>query len=142
MKTKVILLSCLFIGIATLSVNAQDKANNSDQGWVVGTYYSPVFCDGEMVDYLEGGEIRVHFVFRMFKNGSVLAKEIDQIKGTVTSESGEVFKIRETDKYEYVNGWVLTWHYNLIGDQGTHYIGTLTYYYNTGELIVGQTVCN
>ena len=33
MKAKVFLFVCLFIGIATLSVNAQDKANKADQGW-------------------------------------------------------------------------------------------------------------
>lgn len=143
MKTKVILLLCLFICLLQIQqISAQDKANKADQGWFASTYWSPVYCDGEMVDELSGGEISVHYVFRLFKNGSVLAKEIDQIKGTVTSCTGEVFKIRETDKYEYINGWVLTWHYNLIGDKGTHYIGTLTYYYKTGELIVGHTVCN
>lgn len=142
MKTKSLLLVCLFVGIASLSVKAQDKANNADQGWIVGTYYSPVFCDGVMVDYLEGGTILVHFVFRMFKNGKLLAKEIDQIKGEVLSSSGETFTIRETDKYVYEDNWVLTWHYNLVGDRGTHYTGTLTYDYGTGELTVGNTTCN
>ena len=142
MKAKVFLFACLFIGIATFSAQAQDKANKADQGWVAGTYYSPVFCDGVMVDYLEGGIIMVHYVFRMFKNGKLLAKEIDQIKGEVTSSSGETFTIREVDKLSYENNWVLTWHYNLIGDQGTHYTGTLTYDYGTGELTVGNTTCN
>lgn len=143
MKTKVILLLCLFMGLMQIQqVSAQGKANKADQGWFTSTYWSPVYCDGEMVDLLEGGELRVHYVFRMFKNGSVLAKEVDQIKGTVTSSTGEVFKIRETDKYKYIDGWVLTWRYNLIGDMGSHYIGTLTYSYKTGELIIGHTVCN
>lgn len=142
MKTRVFLLVCLFIGIATLSVNAQDKANKADQGWVEGAYWGPVFCDGIMVDYLEGGTIMMHYVFRTFKNGKVLAKEVDQIKGEVMSSSGETFTIRETDKWAYVDSWVMVWHYNLIGDQGTHYTGTLTYNYGTGELTVGNTTCN
>ena len=142
MKAKVFLFVCFFIGISTISVDAQDKANKADQDWVVGTYYSPVFCDGVMVDYLEGGTIMVHYVFRMFKNGKLLAKEIDQIKGEVLSSSGETFTIRETDKYIYDDNWVLTWHYNLIGNQGTHYTGTLTYNYGTGKLTIGNTTCN
>ena len=142
MKAKVFLFTCLFIGIASLSVNAQSKANKADQGWAEGTYWGPVFCDGVMVDYLEGGTIMWHYVFRMFKNGKLLAKEIDQIKGTVTSATGEVFKIRETDKYFYIDHWVMTWHYNLIGDRGTHYTGTLTYDYGSGELTIGNTTCN
>lgn len=143
MKTKVILLVCLFMGLIQIQqASAQNNAYKADQGWFTSQYWSPVYCDGEMVDELSGGEISIHYVFKLFKNGSVLAKEIDQIKGTVTSSTGEVFKIRETDKYVYINGWELTWHYNLIGDRGTHYIGTLTYYYQTDELIVGHTVCN
>ncbi len=55
MKAKVFLFVCLFIGIATFSVNAQDKANKVDQGWFSSTYWSPVYCDGEVVDELEGG---------------------------------------------------------------------------------------
>jgi len=142
MKTTFFLFLLFFMGIAVTQTFAQDKANKADQGWFTSEYWSPVYCDGEQVDELSGGEIRVHYVFRMFKNGSVLAKEIDQIKGTVTSSTGEVFKIRETDKYEYVDGWVLTWHYNLIGDRGTHYTGTLTYDYGTGGLTIGNTTCN
>ncbi|MEN8115821.1 MAG: hypothetical protein ABFS16_02520 [Bacteroidota bacterium] len=142
MKTKIFLLVCLFMGIAVTQIYAQDKANNAVQGWAVGTYWTPVFCDGEMVDYLENGEIRIHFVYRLFKKGDLIFKEIDQIKGTVTSRSGEVFKIRETDKWSYAGQWIVTWKYNLIGNQGTHYIGTLTYNYATGELTVGKTVCH
>jgi len=141
MKTKAFFLICLFAGITTMSVTAQDKANNVDQGWLTGTYWSPVYCGGELVDILEGGEITIHYVFRLFINGDVLAREIDQIKGTVTSMSGEIFEIRETDIYTYIDHWELTWHYNLIGDQGTHYIGELTYNYQTGEITVGKTVC-
>jgi hypothetical protein len=142
MKAKVFLFVCLFIGIACLSVNAQDKANKADQGWAEATYWGPVFCDGVMVDYLEGGTIIGHYVFRTFKNGKVLAMEIEQIKGEVTSSSGETFTIREADKYTYENNWVLTYHYNLIGDRGTHYTGTLTLDLGTWEWTVGNTTCN
>ncbi len=142
MKAKVFLFACLFIGIASLSVNAQDKSNRASQGWFESSYWSPVFCDGELIDVLEGGTLQVHYVFRMFKNGSLLAKEVDLLKGTVMSQSGETFTIREVDKYSYVDHWVVTWHYNLIGDRGTHYTGTLFYDYGTGEISVGNTTCN
>lgn len=143
MKVKIIFLMCLFTGLLQIQqISAQGKANKADQGWLTSTYWSPVYCDGVMVDELSGGEISIHYVFKLFKNGSVLAKEIDQIKGTDTSSTGEVFKIRETDKYEYINGWVVTWHYNLIGNLGTHYIGTLTLNLKTGEIVVGHTVCH
>lgn len=141
MKAKIIFLLCLFAGIAMTQVSAQDKAKNAGQGWSTSTYWSPVFCDDKLVDVLEGGEIRVHKVVRWVPGISY--KEIVQIKGEVTSESGEVFKISERDWYHNMDGtWYVSWHFNLKGNRGSHYIGTITQNLATGELTVGKTVCH
>ena len=141
MKTKCFLIVCVFMCATWTYSTAQDKANKAVQGWSTSTYWSPVFCDGEFVEVLSGGEIRVHFV-KHYKDG-LFINRIDQIKGTVTSEqTGEVFKIREVDKTYFTDSWNVTWHYNLKGDMGTHYIGTLTYNYWTGAITVGKTVCH
>jgi hypothetical protein len=66
--------------------------------------------------------------------------ENDQLKGEVTSGSGEIFQIKELDRYH--NTWYLTWHYLLIGNKGTHYIGTLTFSYWTRQITIGPTECN
>jgi len=140
MKTKTILISlCLVVGLAFTSAYGQEKSQSADQGWFMSGYWSPVFCGDTMVDLLEGGTIRVHYV--VHNNGHAKYYEIDRLKGTVTSQTGEVFQIGETDKYYFTDHWYLVWHYNLIGDRGTHYIGTLTYSYWTGEIVVGKTVC-
>jgi len=139
MKMKSILISLfLFSGVALTGAYGQGKAQKAEQGWFMSAYWSPVYCGEKMVDLLDGGSIRVHYVI---PSGSKYY-EIDRIFGEVTSQTGEVFKIREVDKYYFTDHWYLTWHYNLIGDRGTHYIGTLTYSYWTGEITVGQTVCN
>lgn len=141
MKTTFILVLCFILAGAFTTISAQEKSNGASQGWMESSYWSPVFCDGELVDVLEGGEIMIHYVFKTFKKGFPVAKEIDSIKGWVISQSGETFKIRETDKYYRTDYWVVTWHYNLIGDQGTHYTGTLTYDYSTGTISVGHSTC-
>jgi hypothetical protein len=72
-------------------------------------------------------------------------KEIDQIKGEVTSSlTGETFKIRETDKYMgNPDFFIVTWRYNLIGNMGTHYHGTISYDIRSNSIIeVSNTVCN
>ena len=140
MKTKIILLLCLLVGSAFSQVSAQDKSNNAIQGWTTSTYWSPVYCDGVEIDLLEGGELRVHYVYR-YKNGKFF-KEVDQLKGEVTSKTGEVFKIRETDKTYFTDHWYVSWHYNLIGDQGNHYTGWITYSYWDGSITIGHTTCN
>lgn len=140
MKKKALSISiCLFLGVALTGAFGQGKSQRADQGWFMSGYWSPVYCGDNMVDLLEGGTIRVHYV--VHNNGYAKYYEIDRLKGEVTSQTGEVFQIGETDKYYFTDHWYVVWHYNLIGDRGTHYIGTLTYSYWTGEIVVGKTVC-
>ena len=141
MKTKSIIISlCLIMGVALTQATAQNKGNKTVQGWYQSTYWTPVYCGDEIVDYLSGGILRVHYVIH-YKDGNY-QWETDQLKGEVTSQTGEVFQIREIDKTYFTDHWYITWHYNLIGNLGTHYIGTLTYSYWTGEITVGNTVCH
>lgn len=142
MKIKSLFISlCLIIGMALASVSAQgNKDTKSVQGWLQNEYWSPVYCDNQLVDILSGGEIRVHYVIH-YKDGNYIW-ETDQLKGEVESLTGEVFKVREIDKTYFTDHWYLTWHFNLIGNLGTHYTGTLTYSYWTGEITIGKTECH
>ncbi len=139
---KLILILSLVFSFYGIKANAQGKANPASQDWFESSYWTPVFCDGELVDELDGGVLLVHYVSRWVP--FVSYKEVDKIKREVTSSlTGEVFKVRETDKYlgapDFFN---VTWHYNLICDKGTHYHGTITQDINTGEITVGKMVCN
>lgn len=147
MKTKTILLLCLFFGIGLTQISAQSINSTGTytlQGWFTGSYWSPVYCGDNQVDILEGGEIIIHYVVHR-KEGNRLWR-IDQIRGEVTStkEPYEVFRIVELDKYDFVEGSfsTLTWKYNLLGDKGSHYIGTLIQDLVTGEITIGKTICN
>jgi len=142
MKTKLIVMLCLLLGLVWTDSFAQENNRSASQGWASGAYWSPVYCDGEMVDMLEGGTLRIHYVTRI--KPFVYYKETDQLKGEVTSSvTGEVFQIRETDKIHYTpEMYIVSWKYNLIGNMGTHYHGTITMDMHTGEITVGKTVCN
>uniref|UniRef100_UPI003217748C hypothetical protein n=1 Tax=uncultured Draconibacterium sp. TaxID=1573823 RepID=UPI003217748C len=142
MKTKLFVLTILLMGIVCMNAYAQEKSNKANQGWVTGTYWSPIYCDGQMVDFLEGGTLLIHYVTR--SEYMAFYWEIDQLKGEVQSSvTEEVFKIRETDKVAGVPGFFeVTWRYNLIGNMGTHYHGVITMNLLTGELTIGKTVCN
>lgn len=141
MKTKSFLICIsLIIGLALTDTYGQGNVNAATQGWLINSYWSPVYCGDNLVDELMGGTIRVHYV--VHNTGDTRFYEIDKLKGEVTSQTGEVFQIRETDVYYFTDHWYLVWHYNLIGDRGNHYIGTLTYSYWTGVITVGKTVCN
>ena len=71
----------------------------------------------------------------------LLSGRLIELKGEAVSYfTGEVFKVKEIDKTD--NTSYTTWHYNLLGSNGSHYIGTLTLIWATGEIIVGNTVCH
>lgn len=141
MKTFLLFLAILFLSsIISTNVEAQEKSKRALQGWFTSEYWSPIYCDGNMVDMLEGGTLRVHYVYHYIPGK--LYKEKYQLKGEVTSSTGEVFKVSEKDVYYVESGtWYVTWKYNLKGNWGTHYIGEVTQDVWSGELTIGKTVC-
>ncbi len=141
MKTKVFLFICLFIGVG-ITTNAQDKSNRANQGWSVFPSGSiGAFCDGVMVDRLVG-EIQYHLVGRNFKNGKPYV-EIEQLKGEITSSAtGETFRIRRTDKWEYDGQWFLQVNYNFIGDMGSVYTGKFSLDYSTFTFYIDHVNCH
>ena len=134
----ILMIICLFIGATSIQLSAQ-SINRSSQGWAYPVFETPVFCDGVMVDYVRG-TVKCHWVAH-YKDGWIW--EIDQAKGEgISMKTGELFRYKETDKISYVEG-IVTWKYNLKGNMGNHYIGTITMDMSTWEIIeVGHTVCN
>lgn len=137
---RALLISVVLIaGLAITSAYGQGSGTKSFQYKDVLGYYTPVYCGDQMVDYITG-EVMFH-VIDHYKDGK-WQWEIAQAKGVATGLYGEVFKVSEVDKYWIPVFGILVWHYNLNGNKGNHYIGTLTYSYITEELTVGKTVCN
>ncbi len=140
MKTMKFFIVCLFlfVGLPQLYAQKGNSANSkSVRGWKECPYWTFVFMDGQYIGFLSGS-VMVHYVSH-FKNGSFIT-ETDQIKGEVTSVSGEVFELKEVDKYNFAEGLNFTWRFNLIGERGTHYIGTLTFNMLTGMIIDERVV--
>jgi len=139
-KSAFLVIICLFIGAGLTQISAQ-----TFQGWAPSVPWSlEVYCDGELTDYVEG-VVKVHWVFHSGDE----PWQILQVKGTATSSiSGEVFKLKEKDKKDFFDGPV-TYHYNLKGNMGNHYIGTATveFDYSGWPVVVYiftpiHTVCN
>ncbi len=140
MKTKsFLLIFCLFAGAALMPLSAKngDRTVNT---WEKSAYATSVFCDGTYVDYVMG-TVDLHLTVHYNKKGELVWEKY-HFKGEVTSYyTGETFEMMEFDKYGAGTG-VLSWRYHLKGSYGSHYIGTLTYNFNTGEFSVGKTVCH
>ncbi|MGD0757015.1 MAG: hypothetical protein ABR927_18355 [Bacteroidales bacterium] len=144
MKTKTLLLLCLFFGIGLTQLSAQElilKYNMSKDGtgtlqirinYNFGEYAIPVFCDGQQVDLLIGSATfrGVH----RYKNWVFQGANDEFFGGDLHSTiSDEVFKFIEKDhtgEFTLVPGdltpyGILRVDYNINGNEGHHYIGTL-----------------
>lgn len=103
-----------------------------------GGYISPLVCDGKQVDEITG-DIEWHVVDQ-FKNGE-LVWSLYTPSGSLTSQStGEVFEIHESDKIMWAQG-IYTFHANLIGTQGSHYILFGHADLATWEIVFDKAVC-
>jgi len=97
-----------------------------------------VYCDGDIVDIIDC-TVDIHQVRKI---DPVLKWRIYRLKGQgVSRNTTEVFKYKEASKSDYVN-WGATWHYHLIGNMGTVYIGFVTIDWTTGVTTPGHTVCH
>lgn len=142
MKTKTIILICLLLGIGLVELSAQTKTVVLE-GSVPNGYFLPIICNGTNVDYLVGDfsyHVELHYV-----NGIPIWQQ-GQARGELTSSAGEVFKLKETDKKHNCNGCSMTLNYNLIGNKGNHYIGTLIWDLCNDPFLLNptviKTICN
>jgi len=139
MKSKSLLLLILITCFSITQASAQGKNTGTVQYKEVLGYFTPVYCGDVVVDNVEGS-VKFHIIDH-YKNGE-FKWEIAQAKGEATGMYGEIFKVKEIDKYWKPEFGILTWHYNLIGNKGNHYTGSLTYNFMTGEFIINKTVCH
>jgi hypothetical protein len=110
---------CLLIGGLLFQLSAQNS-NRAYTGWGEGEWWTPVFCDGEQIDILNG-TVTFHWVYKP-KDGGM---DIDHAHGTLVSEeTGEVFKYNESSKF-YWGDLICAWHYHAIGENGTVYHGII-----------------
>ena len=160
MKTKTLLL-CLFLGIGLTQLSAQNpKGNNQTgswseyftvEGWTQGTY-----CNGKQVDFLVG-TLTFHHIGHCLKEnwlwcktqcvaGELVSIGFEDENGIKIGGTGEVFTVHEIQKQ--VNNiqpgdiWlsVDVCRYNLLGDKGSHYIGTIIWDWTGSETSV-SAVC-
>lgn len=120
MKLKSILvILCLIAGAGLIQLSAQNPEPEGNSYWVESTFGTYVICDGEFTDWI-GGVMKAHVVDK-YKDG-IWVRQIIQIHGEASSwKTDEEFKFKRVGKY-YPTEDKSIFHYNLLGDEGTHYI--------------------
>ena len=126
MKTKTFVMLCLLLGIGLTQISAQAplpaNGKTGTVSWwrVWDGYWQPVYCDGVLVDDLSG-TVTAHNI-EFYRDGFMVSAIMHYYGQVVSLRTGEVFKLNEIDKADNIDGNV-TWHFNLNGDKGNHYIG-------------------
>lgn len=146
MKTIKLFYLCFLASLAMPLLSAQTSQENYSEVtvWEWSGYWQPVYCGGVLVDELTG-TLMVHTVDHVKKG--VWTSLVSHVYGEVTSTyTGEVFTDHEVDKC-YPPLTLDTWHFNLIGNKGTHYIGSMKldygdYYDPTDDILtIDRLVC-
>jgi hypothetical protein len=144
MKTKAILLLCLFLGIGLTQLSAQNGKNGS--GTIshedeYGPWTVPVYCDGVISDYISCTNLIVKVTMH-YTNG-VLTWGTNKVETQEwTSKSGEVFKGEAMfDHIRFEKGYGIS-HGHLIGDKGHNITQELKFDTETWELIDIKSNCH
>jgi hypothetical protein len=95
----------------------------------------PLFCREVQVDNISDNCVEAHF--RVHFEDGVPIWRILFLKGTVISKEGVTFEITAYSKFW--NYPVQEAHYNLKGNDGSHYVGSLTY--ENGIFSFSKAIC-
>ena len=122
MKMKsILMILCLFVGAGLTQLSAQNPEPEGNSYWVETFWSAPVWCDGIWADWLYGN-MKVHAIDK-YEDG-IHTRQIVQARGEATSwVTGEEFKFKEVGKWYPVDD-LATFHYNMLGKDGSHYVGS------------------
>ncbi len=139
---KTILLFGLFLILSGIT-NAQTK---SIPNHIEGYTWMEFYCGDQ---FIGSGEGYMNFLYiEHYQNGKLVWFKAEGFHGTLTSDWGETLSWHESDKvlgpfpWDNVPGFPThTFHYNIIGDQGSHFIGSATYNWETGVITFDRAKC-
>ena len=141
MKTKTLIMVCRLLGIGLTQLSAQNGKNGTGTEvlYVQNAYwFTPVYCDGVIVDDLEGmGDVhhKLHYI-----NGYGVWGIGSYRHGVGTSlRTNETFTFSELDKQFFSmskDTWVWTANTHVKGDKGSLYNLSLVFIWNGTEWIM------
>ncbi len=148
MKTKTLLLICLFLGIGLTQLSAQNGKNGT--GTIVYDFFVtlpnmaefPVTCNGVLIDDVTATDFYLP-VSAHFKEGQLIWMKMKVtnlvLKSTFTGELFVITGIRE--KQDLVN-MIDEVHYNLSGSSGSRYIIQITASLPSFEILELKANCH
>ena len=143
MKTKTLLLLCLFLGIGLAQLSAQKTKTYPYVIPIEGnTYIISIVCNGAEVD-----KIAYPTSYELKERDHYKENVLEWAKGFVINAqytsllTGEIFKTNDIEKITFSTG-ILTWHMNLNGNMGNHYNIKMIYDIATWTLLDYESNCH
>lgn len=143
-KLSIFLVSALLLIFFSSTIFAQGKKKGDDNKTVKvefewTDYWQPVFCDGIQVDYLTG-TVSVQWIV-IQKDGNPVKTNVTMHGQASSNVSSEVFKVHDKELMVPDLDGIVYWHFNLKGNQGSHYIGSMIWDSVTGAMTVEKAIC-
>ena len=100
----------------------------------------PLWCGDEIVDNISG-TLNYHCVMQ-YENNVLLFMNMTY-NGFLTGETGEVFRYKEITTYDLTKSdSSANFHFNAIGDQGSHFIVSGKYLSEEPWIIIDKAICS
>lgn len=126
---------CIILSFTAAVTKAQENGTISYMN--VAEVILPLYCGNVPVDRISDNWVEAHF--RIHFEDGLIKWRILSLKGHVQSEGGITFEITALSMFRK---WpVQEAHYNLKGDDGSHYVGSLTYNNDTDKFTFGKAIC-
>ena len=144
MKTKTLLLICLFSGIGLTQLSAQiPPPTNGKTGtvsfWETLSYPQEMIAEDGTVLYVLDATLSSH-VQAHYKNGVIIQADYEAHGNAISKKTGEVFKMTEIGKQTFSSWDPLTgfdyFTVHLIGDHGTRLKGEAILDFSTWEYTI------
>jgi len=150
MKTKTIFFLCLLLGFGVAQLSAQ-KGRTTHETAVWTGYYMPIISNGVIIDYLTG-TVTTYILTHYDKSGGEWVNYHSKGQATSTdlvddngvvlkTGTGEEFTVKEND-FKQDGSLFMEFHFNLIGNKGSHYLGIMSMNTQTFEMSVVKIIIN
>jgi len=133
---KFFIVLCIMLCFATFNVNAQEKKNGTVSDCISVPVVLELWCDGSFVGFINNvwadAHMRVHY-----NDGNKIWMKI-----TVHSTflfNGVNYEIN--GKTDIIDEDIQEAHYEIKGDDGSHYVGIVTVSDKTGEFTFSKALC-
>ena len=139
MKTlKILIALCIMLGFTTNTLNAQEKANGTVSYSMDVEVALELWCEGIYIDFIHDVYVEAHARVH-YNDGNVIWMKAT-VNGTFLFK-GVTYEINGKTNVIELPDDIQEAHYNLKGNDGSHYVGIVTVNDHTHSFTFSKALC-